>query len=50
MRRRTDTLREMVTRTCQWLVLIGFIAINLAAFIYTMTRANVLPWPVIAPS
>lgn len=50
MRRRTDTLREMVTRTCQWLVLIGFIAINLAAFIYTMTRAIVLPWPVIALS
>lgn len=39
-----------LTRAGQWAILGAFVIVNLAAFVYTMTRAMVLPWPVIVLS
>ncbi len=38
------------TRAFQWIILIGFVAITGAAFVFTMTRITLLPWHVIALS
>lgn len=38
------------SRAGQWLILIGFITITSAAFVFTMTRVTLLPWYTIALS
>lgn len=38
------------TRTSQWVILITFVVITMAAFVFTMTRVTLLPWHIIALS
>ncbi len=40
----------MTTRACQWTILVGFLVVTAAAFVYTMTRVSLLPWRMIALS